>query len=233
MTISTTSVWEPTRDQTIRQALLATGLLHVSQQPSADLLAFGAECYCEGLEAIQARGIILQRLEMVSLSLTAGSATVSVTTGTVDVELGVIVRSSASVGATDRMLDPMSLENYQAIPNKTTQGQPMKYYPSKSATGTTLYLWPVPTSDWPTLIVPRIRPPADLDTGAVTADCPKKMILAMKYFLAQQFSLHFKQHNAADRFGKLFELEIERQIGDETIRGGLDVTFTPAHGEWR
>lgn len=218
MTVSATATWELRRDQLIARALNLAGVLNAGHNPSRDQIAVGVDFLQMLLASLQSDGIILQAIERYSQPLTAGVGAYLAPADTLDVEDGAVVRSTNGNDITLTMIG--SMRDYNALGTKTISGQPTEYYAERNPTGTsTVYLYPVPTSDWPTLIYPRVRRLRDNDRGDVSIDVPVKFTEPVCLKLGARFARHYNRDAKAKALLEEYNEAHQRAMNDETGRG--------------
>lgn len=219
--ISATAVWEPTVERVTTMALREAGILHLTAMPDAAQLAAGREWLALELAGLQARGLLLRAVERYTQATAPGVAYVAPPADTLTVEHGATIRSLDGI---DRPLTMLSLAEYQQLGDKTTQDGPLWYYPEKDSAAETwkVYLYPIPTSDWPTLIYPRSRHLRDVDSDAVTLDIPRDHIKTVILALAAHFASNANRWVRADQLQKKADAELERVTGSQTPAGGFE-----------
>lgn len=148
------------------------------------------------------RGINLWTLEATSTDLTAGTATYTLPTDTVDV-LDCTIRTNDGVLASqnDRPLARVSNSTYTTVPNKLQQGVPNQMTITRGVNGPSITLYPVPNAAGMKLVCWRLRRIQDVTGGADTADIPFRLLPAFASGLA--YYLAFKIPGAADRIPAL------------------------------
>lgn len=115
--------------------------------------------------------------------LVAGTATYDCPVGTVAI-LEMVVRRNGS----DIPLFPMARDEYLAIPNKTTQGLPNRFYFDRQSATPTLTFWNVPENTTDQIIYYRMRRLQDSGAGMNTADIPYRWQEALVAGLAAKLS---------------------------------------------
>ena len=137
------------------------------------------------------RGLNLWTIEEGSQALTAGTATYSFPSGTIDF-LDQMIRTDAADTAnqTDTSITRISPPTYAAIPNKLTQAKPLQIYFQRT-TSPQYTLWPVPDdTETYTLVYWRIRRVQDAGTaGSNTYDAPDRWLPALTAGLAYYISM--------------------------------------------
>ena len=91
----------------------------------------------------QNRGLNLFTIEAGTLSITAGTATYTLPSDTIDL-IEHQVRTGEGQNQTDTALERISVATYAQQTNKNTQGRPTQIYVQRLPTETKVTLWPVP-----------------------------------------------------------------------------------------
>ena len=128
------------------------------------------------------RGVNYWTTEFNTLTLTQGTALYSLPVGTIDV-LSAIVRRSG----TDTVMNRISLTDYSALPDKTTQGKPSSYFFDRQYTPQ-VYFWQVPENSTDTIEYWMIRQVEDITTMNEDADVPRRWTEAMVSGLAYRLA---------------------------------------------
>ena len=93
----------------------------------------------------QNRGLNLFTIESNTLSITAGTATYTLPSDTIDI-LEHQIRTGTGTNQTDTTIQRVSVATYAQQTNKETQGRPTQIYVQRLPTETKITLWPVPDS---------------------------------------------------------------------------------------
>lgn len=130
-----------------------------------------------------------------SVTLVASQATYALATLFTKKPLRVLsVRRRLTSGTLDTPLRELSRQEFDDLPNKTSEGIPTAFhYNPQLATGT-LSIWPVPstaTAAAQTLRVTYARPIEDFDESNNDPDLPQEWLLALSYGLAEQLALKY------------------------------------------
>lgn len=225
MAASTQYAWELRRDQLITRSLQLAGLLNAGHSASAQQIALGVDLLQMNLMALQSEGILLHAVERYSLTLSDGVASYVQPADTISVEDGAIVRSTQG---NDTPIVMLSQADYNRRAVKTTTGQPTEYMAEKSIGEVwTIYLYPVPTVDWPTLVYPRVRKLRDSDSGSVSLDIPLKFTEAVSLKLASRFCRHYNRDSKAKSLMDEYEEARDLALNDETQRGPMRLIAEP------
>ena len=93
----------------------------------------------------QNRGLNLFTIESNTLPITAGTATYTLPSDTIDI-LEHQIRTGTGTNQTDTTIARVSVATYAQQTNKETQGRPTQIYVQRLPTETKITLWPVPDS---------------------------------------------------------------------------------------
>ena len=91
----------------------------------------------------QNRGLNLFTIEAGTLAVTAGTATYTLPTDTIDI-IEHQIRTGTGTNQIDTSLERVSVATYAQQTNKNTQGRPTQIYVQRLPTETKVTLWPVP-----------------------------------------------------------------------------------------
>lgn len=129
------------------------------------------------------KGINYWTTSEATLSLTQSTRNYELPAGTVDV-LDATVRRSG----TDTGLTRLALTDYNALPNKTTEGKPSQFFFDRQYTPQ-IYLYPVPENSTDTLVYWRFAQQDDVVTANSDVDVPYRWTEAMCAGLADKLSI--------------------------------------------
>jgi hypothetical protein len=104
----------------------------------------------------------------------------------------------------DLPMNPMSREEYYALPVKDTQGYPTQYYYDRQRDGGTFYVWPAPDATAGTIKLTYRRYINDAGNGTNTLDLPKEWLEAITTNLAVRLSPYYGGVDA-DRLSEVKE----------------------------
>lgn len=113
------------------------------------------------------KGIRLWAVDEQSFTTTVGDADVTLEAGTIDV-LDVFIRRDS----VDTPMERISQSDYVAIPTKSTQGKPNRYWVHRTTPAPVMYLFQAPENATDTIVYWRLRRLYDVVTSAETADVP-------------------------------------------------------------
>ena len=93
----------------------------------------------------QNRGLNLWTINAGTQALTAGTATYTLPTGTIDI-IEHQIRTGTGTSQVDTDVQRVSVSTYAKTSNKNAEGKPAQIFVQRLATSTTFTLWPVPDS---------------------------------------------------------------------------------------
>lgn len=161
-------------------------------------------------------GVRLFTLDAQTQTMTQSLAYYTAATGTLFIVQAFIRRSGV-----DTPVSPVSREQYQAIPDKTSEGLPNEFYHNRA--DNLYYLWNVPENSTDVLHYFRVRRNQDVLTAAETPDIPYTWNEALAAGLAAKLSVKFAP-DKLDKLQTLAAIAFQRaNIGD---REHTDTTFT-------
>lgn len=171
------------------------------------------------------KGINLWTLEQGSQVLTAGTATYTLPSDTVDL-LDHVIRTGAGNAATqaDLTITRISVSTYSSIPNKLQQSRPIQIWIQRLNTPQ-FTVWPVPDSTQTyTLVYWRMRRIQDAGNGVNTQDMPFRFLPAMVAGLAYYLALKVP--------GGLDRLDVLKAQYDEAWQQAADEDRERAAVRW-
>ena len=164
----------------------------------------------------QNRGLNLFTIESNTLSISAGTATYTLPSDTIDI-IEHQIRTGTGTNQTDTALARVSVTTYAQQTNKNTEGRPTQIYVQRLATETKITLWPVPDStETYTLAYFRLKGIDGLSAGiSGSAAIPPRFVPAlvagMAYYLATK-----KNPAAAGGLKQEYEFQFELAAGEDT-----------------
>jgi hypothetical protein len=173
----------------------------------------------------QNRGLNLFTIESGTLSITAGTATYTLPSDTIDI-IEHQVRTGTGTNQTDTNLERVSVATYAQQSNKNTQGRPTQIYVQRLSTETKVTLWPVPDSTQAyTLAYYRLKGIDGLSSGiGTTASIPPRFIPALVSGLAFYISQK-RNPQAAQLLKQEYEYQFDLAAGEDEERAA--VRFVP------
>jgi hypothetical protein len=138
----------------------------------------------------QNRGLNLFTIESGTQAVTAGTASYTLPTDTIDL-IEHQLRTGSGTNQVDTSLERISVSTYAQQTNKNTVGRPTQIYIARNASDVTVTLWPVPDTTTPyTLFYYRLKGIDGLASGVGTsAAIPPRFVPALVSGLAYQVAL--------------------------------------------
>ena len=167
------------------------------------------------------RGILLWKVTNQTSNLTAGTTTYTAPSDASDV-LEMTFRQVSSGTTTDTTMTKISRSEYQALPNKFSQGQPSQYYIKRNLSNVEINLYQTPNTTDTQInynYIGRIE-----DAGAYTndPDAPFRFLPCMVSGLA--FYLSQKKNPQATQSLKLYyEDELQRALTEDGQRSSVHI----------
>jgi hypothetical protein len=136
------------------------------------------------------RGLNLWTIEEGTQALTAGTATYTMPTGTIDL-IEHQLRTGTGQNQTDTFLERISVSTYAQQTNKNITGRPTQIFVQRLATSTVVKLWPIPDNTTPyTLFYYRLKGIDGLAAGVggeITSVPPRfvpALVAGLAYYIA-------------------------------------------------
>lgn len=176
----------------------------------------------------QNRGLNLFTIDSGTIAITAGTATYTMPTDTIDL-IEHQVRTGTGTSQTDTALERISVSTYAQQTNKNTQGRPTQIYVQRLPTSTTVTLWPVPDATTTyTLVYYRLKGIDGLSSGigSTVTTVPPRFVPALVSGLAYYIAM--KKPQVADRVIVLkqeYEFQFDLAAGEDEERAS--VRFVP------
>lgn len=187
MAVSGSVDYTTTAEQLIKDARAELGVNADEEPLDATELERGKRLLNEMLKAWEADGVYAWVSTEGTLTLVASDeqytfqAAGDFATVPMDILQMRITRNSQ-----DLEMTRMTREEYFALPNKTSTGQPTQWYYDRQRDTGTLYVWPAPDSTAGTLKFTYRRRLMDIDTGADNFDVPQEWYRALRLCLADE-----------------------------------------------
>ena len=141
----------------------------------------------------QNRGINLFTIDSGTLSLSAGTATYTMPTDTIDI-IEHTIRTGSGTSQLDTNLSRISVSTYAQKSNKNTQAKPTQIFVQRLSGSTTVTLHPVPDTTY-TLAYFRLKGIDSISSGiagTTTSYVPPRfvpcLVAGMAYYIAMKFS---------------------------------------------
>jgi hypothetical protein len=160
----------------------------------------------------QNRGLNLFTIEAGTIPLTAGTATYTLPSDTIDLIEHQLRTDEGTTQQLDSYIQRMSVSTYSQQGNKNTQGRPSQIYVQRNATDVQVTLWPVPNDDTTyKLAYYRLKGIDGLSSGVggATTSIPPRFVPALVSGLAYYIAM--KKPEVAERVGPLKQ-EYEEQF---------------------
>jgi len=168
------------------------------------------------------RGINYWAVQNNTLSLTSGTTTYTLPVGTIDL-IDVVVRETVGGTTSDTVVNRISIEDYNQLPNKASSGKPSQYMLNKQYTPV-VYVWQVPDNDSYSLVYWSINQLEDVTAGNQDADIPYRWSDCICAGLAAKLALKFQP----DRFQLLNEVyERAFEFAASTDNDGVSMRIRP------
>ena len=166
----------------------------------------------------QNRGINLFTIESGTLSLSAGTATYTMPTDTIDI-IEHTIRTGTGTSQLDTNVSRISVSTFAQKSNKNTQGKPNQIFGQRLAGSTTVTLHPVPDTTY-TLAFFRLKGIDSISSGiagTTTNFIPPRFVPCLVSGLAYYIAM--KRPEVANRVSALkqeYEFQFELAAGEDT-----------------
>lgn len=175
------------------------------------------------------RGLNLWTIEAGTIPLTAGVATYTMPSGTIDI-IEHQLRTGTGTSQTDTFVERISVSTYAQQTNKNTTGRPTQIFVRRLATSTEITLWPVPDDNMSyTLMYYRLKYIDGLSSGIggdVTTIPPRfvpALVSGLAYYIASK-----KPRSQAMVPMLKQEYEAQFALAADEDRDRSSVSFVPA-----
>lgn len=199
MTTSGITSWPLTAEEVVTQALVELGAVSSGEIPTGEEMEDGLLRLNSMLKTWAGEGN-LYRETTATVTLTGGSPSVDAPSGTRDISsVRHVVSSTYS-----RQLAEWNRGQYFSMPNRaqTSSSGPSIYYPAKSISGITIYVWPVPSTNI-TLELDLSRAAETVTDPSETIDVPEEwqeaLILGLASRCASMFGITRTDANTVSR----------------------------------
>ena len=164
----------------------------------------------------QNRGLNLFTIEAGTLAVTAGTATYTLPTDTIDI-IEHQIRTGTGTNQIDTALERVSVATYAQQTNKNTQGRPTQIYVQRLPTETKVTLWPVPDNTTAyTISYFRLKGIDGLSSGVGTtiSSVPPRfvpcLVAGMAYYIAMK-----KNPQMAANLKQEYEFQFQLAAGED------------------
>ena len=174
----------------------------------------------------QNRGLNLWTIDAGTQSLTAGTATYTMPTDTIDL-IEHQIRTGSGTSQLDTNAQRISVSTYAQNGSKNVQGKPSQIYVNRQATNVSVTLWPIPDSNDYTLAYYRLRGISGVSSGiGTTADVPPRFVPCLVSGLAYYIAM--KKPEVAGRVGPLKqEYEFQFELAANEDQDSSSIKFVP------
>ena len=174
----------------------------------------------------QNRGLNLWTIDAGTQALTAGTATYTMPTDTIDL-IEHQIRTGSGASQLDTNAERISVSTYAQNGSKNVQGKPSQIYVDRQATSVSVTLWPVPDTNDYTLAYYRLRGISGVSSGiGTTADVPPRFVPCLVAGLAYYIAM--KKPEVAGRVGPLKqEYEFQFELAANEDQDSSSIKFVP------
>lgn len=190
MTISATSDFELTVDQLLTTALRSAGVLGAEDTADPAHLALGRVFLGMEMDALQAEGVVLRKIERTTLPVIAGTASYTLDTDTIGLVFGPdnVAGTIVNSGNTENRVVALTPQEYvSTISDKTSTSSTPTFVVVERQALVALTFWPIPSENV-TFRYLKVRLPRDSDPGNVTLDTARRWMKALCYGMAWQLA---------------------------------------------
>jgi len=187
MTVSSNSLTALTIGEIITDAYGLAGLLNENQTLDTAQNQRAMRFLRASLARLQAKGIYVRAIDFYTLTLTAGTASYTTSSGTLDlVGDGMFLASGATTG--EISVTPIMRDEYHQLPDKVSQSTPRLYYAHREQTPPVVYLWPVPSETGSTVKFQRHKLLANVDSTSDNVDLEQHWAEYLQWDLAHKLA---------------------------------------------
>jgi hypothetical protein len=144
------------------------------------------------------RGINYWTVTSNTLTLVSGTSSYALPAGTIDI-MDAVVRDSSS--STDTIINRITLQEYNQLPNKTSSGKPSQFMIDRQYTPV-IYLWQVPNTSTYSIVYWALNQQEDVNASNQDADIPYRWSDTICAGLASKLAVKY----APDKFQLLNEM---------------------------
>jgi hypothetical protein len=144
------------------------------------------------------RGINYWTVTSNTLTLVSGTSSYALPAGTIDI-MDAVVRDSSS--STDTIINRITLQEYNQLPNKTSSGKPSQFMIDRQYTPV-IYLWQVPNTSTYSIVYWALNQQEDVTASNQDSDIPYRWSDTICAGLASKLAIKY----APDKFQLLNEM---------------------------
>lgn len=168
------------------------------------------------------RGVHLWKVENVTANLTAGTTTYTAPSDASDV-LEMTFRQVTGGNTTDTTMTKISRSEYQALPNKFSQGQPTQYYVERNLSNVVINLYQTPDTTDTQINYNYIGRIEDVGQYTNQPDAPFRflpcMVSGLAFYLSQK-----KAPQMTQALKLYYEDELQRALTEDGQRASIHLT---------
>jgi len=205
MTLSLTDNFNLTRDELIRAAFEDINVAVTNEPLDPDDIQVAQIALNVLVTSWKAHGLQLWKRGRASLTLVASDYDYDLTptlgAGT-EKPMRLLTVNRKYTDGTETDMNKLSLQEYENLPNKTTEGTPVNYYFEPGRLTSTLYVWPAPNATAATEYTIEYvyqQPLQDMDIGTEEIDFPNEWYQAVELALAHALDRKYRTLNHIDR----------------------------------
>jgi hypothetical protein len=187
MATSSTTTFNLSAQEFIDLSLTDIGAIGPDGQTNANLRPHALKLLNILVKQLDAKGILTWKAPRRTTTLTAGTASYTLTSDSYDVDSPArYVQSGSTTGS---QVMPMARDEYMQLPDRTIQGPPTRYYieraidPTTALVTITVYFYPVPPNTGDTVEFATQTKSQDLTTLAQNLDVNQKWLDAIRWGL--------------------------------------------------
>lgn len=230
MATSSSTNFEQSRDEIIRDALAKVGAVGPDETPSGPQLLHAARALNRIVKSLDPEGNSLWRVVERTATSTDGTASFSPASDVIAVDEPMNYKRSGENARTP--IRAMSRDDYMNIGDRTIEGVPAQFYVSEALSGLTVYLYPVPDATGDTITYSAVLRGQDFDTGADTPDFDPAWTSCLVYGLAADLCFDYGKPQMAMQLRSVFEAEKSKLIEAGTEHGHVTLVPFGSYGGW-
>jgi hypothetical protein len=222
-----TTTFDLNRTGILRNAFQMAGVVAPGADPDSSQLAMGGDILNTQIKALQAEGIILTTVALTTVALTAGTGNYTLAASVLDVDTK---RPYVSNGSINVPLEWYSRAMYMELTVPTINSQPTSIWVEEVAP-IVVHLYPVPDSNWTSLVLPTISLLPDLTAGTDGSTLRSKYLRTLVLGVARDLVVSFgTQLDRFEMLDKMYQEAKSIATNDDTERGS--VRFIPDYGSF-
>ena len=165
------------------------------------------------------RGINYWALKENELNLVAGQIKYPLPEGTISL-LSVVIRNTTNTKTSDQIVNKITIDEYNQLPNKNSPGKPSQYMIDRQYSPI-MYLWQVPNQDYYSINYWSINQLQDISTSNQNAEVPYRWNECICAGLASKLALKFASEKFTalnDMYERAFEFASARDNDGVSLR---------------